>query len=108
MLAAGETASAEDFEFVSETYSDLLSYLRDRGLAYWTDTGADVAEIPRPVFSAVTSLLAAEIADAFGKEAPTAADDDGRVVPGSTKAMRDLRRHIAKKPSGEATVFSRY
>lgn len=108
VLAAGETPVAEDTELAADTYSDLLASLRDRGLAYWTDTGADVAEIPRPVFRALTDLLATDLASAFGKETPTAADDDGRMVPAATRAMRDLRRHMAKRPSGEQTPFSSY
>jgi DNA-binding IclR family transcriptional regulator len=108
VLAAGETSVAEDTELAADAYSDLLATLRDRGLAYWTDTGADVAEIPRPVFRALSDLLAADMADAFGKEAPAAADDDGRMIPAATKAMRELRRHMAKRPSGEPTPFSSY
>lgn len=107
-LAAGETPTAEDYELAADTYSDVLAELRDRGLAYWPDSGDDVAEIPPAAFQAVALLLACNLADPFGKPMPTGTDEDGSARPGTVIAMRALRRHIARRPSGEPTPFSSY
>lgn len=108
VIAAGETIDSDDFADVTEAYQGLHANLRDRGIAYWPNTGADVEEIPEPVFRGLSMVLAVECADAYGKKPPLAFDDDGRQTGADVVGMRMLRRHVAKRPSGEPTPFSSY
>lgn len=108
IIAATDTPSAEDATLVVDQYADLRAELVDRGLCYWPNTGATIEEIPHEVFRALANILTAEVSDSFGKPEPQTTDEDREPVSIRVKGFRDLRRHMAKRPSGEATRFSSY
>ena len=108
ILGAGESPSAEDFALVSDHYEDLRAELVDKGLTYWTNTSSETAEIPNVIFRPLSRVLASRVADAFGKQQPTTTDDNGEPASSLAVGMRDLRRHIAQRPSGEQTWSSSY
>ena len=103
-----DTPSGNDYVHVAGMYDEMHATLVDEGLAYWPNTNDDTEEIPLQVSSALVSLLAGWISKSYGKEEGTEQDNDGRVVSASVMAKRTIRRHISKRPSGEATEFSSY
>jgi hypothetical protein len=103
ILSAVDTPSAEDSSFVEARYDDKLDELRDKGLVYWTHTSRTSADIPNSVFAAIVNIMVEELATHYRAAIPTVTDDHGRPVSIGTKGMRDLRRHMAKGPSGEPT-----
>lgn len=108
VLAATETAPAEDSSLVEARYDDKLEELRDKGLVYWPNTSRTTAEIPSVVFGAMVNIMVEDVATYFGAKIPEITDDSGRVVSCGTKGLRDLRRHMAKGPSGEPTEATYY
>lgn len=108
IVGIGETPSAEDYANVADAYDDLHAELGDVGLCYWPNTGNDVEEIPTAIHNALVSIVAHDVADSYGKEPGTVQGEDGRVVSDRVYGMRQLRRHISRRPSGEATPFSSY
>lgn len=102
------TASGEDYVFAADAYDVLHAELTDDGLCYWPNTNHDTAEIPLAVSGALISILGGQLSGVYGKEAKTVMSDDGRPVEMSVDGMRRLRKHIMKRPSGEATEFSSY
>lgn len=108
VVAVFDTPSGNDYEHVAGMYDEMHAELTDQGLAYWANTNDDTEEIPLQVASALVSLLAGWISTSYGKDESVEQDNDGRPVAASVMAMRTLKRHIAKKPSGEATEFSSY
>lgn len=89
VIDATETPSAEDGAAVDVAYLDRLEELRDLGLAYW-----DANEIPFVVFRPLADLVGSTVAPAFGLP---------RQPELEANAIRALRRHIAKRASGEPT-----
>jgi hypothetical protein len=103
VLDALHSASAEDAALVEARYDDKLEELRDKGLVYWTHTSRTSEDIPSAVFRAITLIMAAEVAASFGQPQPTVVDDNNQPVSAAVKGIRELRRHMAKGPSGEPT-----
>lgn len=103
ILDALHTPTAEDSVLIEARYDDKIEVLRDLGLAYWPNTSRTVQEIPAVVFSALVCIMAEEVAGKFGVGVPRKTDEAGREMTCGTKGMRDLRRHMAKGPSGEPT-----
>ena len=108
IVGVGETPSAEDYAEVAGHYDDLVAELADVGLCYWPNTGNDIEEIPPAVFRALAAILTHDASDSFGKEPGEVQGDDGRMVSNRVYGLRQLRRHISRRPSGEATPFSSY
>lgn len=109
IIGAMETPAAEDSALVERRYDDKLASLIDAGLAYWSHTSRTSENIPNAVYNAIVGIMAEECAAEFGVEAPTVTDDTtGRQVSCGTKGMRDLRRHMAKGPSGAPTKATYY
>lgn len=108
ILSALETASAEDSSLVEARYTDKIEELRDKGIVYWPNTTRTTEEIPSAVFGALVNLMCEDVASHFGAQIPTLTDDNGQQVSCGTKGMRDLRRHMAKGPSGEPTEATFY
>lgn len=103
-----QSPSAEDHAYAAEAYDDLHAELKDRGLCYWANTGADVEEIPPALATALQGIVSSIIAGPYGAKDPIVMDEDGRPVSAYVMGMRRVREHIAKKPSGEQTEFSPY
>lgn len=95
--------AAEQAALVEARYDDKLEELRDRGLVYWSHDTRTSEDIPNVVFGAIVNIMCEEMAAAFGVQIPTVMDERGQPVSCGTKGMRDLRRHMAKGPSGNAT-----
>lgn len=89
VLQSDEDPDTADGLLVEREYADLLTILKDEGLAYWPEN-----EVPGVVFLPLTDLLANQVAPHFGK--PSSAEVE-------EMAKRRLRRHIAKPASGEPT-----
>lgn len=106
VIGADETPDAADFADVTAHYADLHDELKDNGLCYWPNTADDTAEIPGAIFRALANVLAEDASDSFGKEPPKLQDNDGQVITGRPFGLRQIRKHMAKKPSGEPTPFS--
>lgn len=96
LIAPDEAVEAEDYDTIGSRYDELLEELRDKGLVYWAAN-----DIPYVAFGALSRVLAGRIAPAYGVQEPTMQDDDGRQVAMSYKGLKDLRRHMSKKTSGE-------
>ena len=107
-VAAVDTPSAEDSSLVEARYDDKLDELRDKGLVYWSHTNRTSEDIPSAVFGALVNIMAEEVAAHFGAQVPTVTDDNGQPVACGTKGLRDLRRHMAKGPSGNVTRATYY
>lgn len=104
ILAAGETASAEDAALVEDEYDDTLEALREEGLVYWPNTGRSTAEIPQVVFQALVGIMCDAVASAFGVQTPIEQEDvAGERTTTGVAGKRFLRLHISKRSSGEPT-----
>jgi len=103
VIDALHSPSAEDSALIEGQYDHKLAELRDDGLVYWPNTGRDVSEIPEAIFGALVDIMTEDVANAFGKETPSAFDDYGRQVSCGTRGLRKLRAHISKRRSGEPT-----
>lgn len=103
VVDALETPSAQDSAYVEDQYDHKYAELRDKGLAYWTNTDRSTEEIPLVVFGALVDIMCEDVAGAFGLKTPSDTDDVGRQVSCGTKGLRNLRAHVAKRPSGEST-----
>ena len=109
VISAQETPRAADSEIVENAYADRLEVWREDGLVYWPNTTRTTAEIPAVVFDALANILAEQMAGEFGKEIPTLTDPhNGRQMSCGTKGMRELKRHLAKGPSGEPARATYY
>lgn len=95
VLDSHEEPSGTDFTYARDQYRNNLERWRDDGLVYW-----ERDEIPEVVFAALEKLLANEIEIAFGAR-KTVAD----AVAAERILIRELRRHMTKKPSGQSTEF---
>jgi len=102
------TASGEDYVFAADAYDVLHAELTDQGLCYWPNTGHDVEEIPLVVSGALIAILGSQVGAVYGKEPQMEMGEDGRQIDTYVSGMRQLRRHIMKRPSGEATEFSNF
>lgn len=102
VLDALHSASAEDAAHVEARYDDKLEELRDQGLVYWSHTSRTSEDIPNAIFGALVNIMAEDQAAYYGVEIP-AVSDNARPVSCGTKGLRDLRRHMAKGPSGSPT-----
>jgi hypothetical protein len=104
ILAAVDTAAAEDSAYVEGSYDTRHAELRDKGLCYWPNTGRAVAEIPEAVFNALVDIVMDDSAAAFGVKLEPVVDlDTNRPMSIGARGMRNLRRHMMKRPSGEPT-----
>lgn len=65
VLAAGDTASAEDANDVKDYYADEFETLQTRDIAFW-----DQATIPVSVFRPLTDYIAGKMAPDFGQARP--------------------------------------
>lgn len=108
ILAAVDSPSAEDSSLVEGRYDDKLDELRDKGLCYWSHTTRTSEDIPAAVFGALVNIMCEDVAAHFGAQVPTVTDDNGQPVSSGTKGLRDLRRHLAKGPSGSPTATTYY
>jgi hypothetical protein len=99
-----ETPSAEDASTVEAKYDSKLLEWRDEGLIYW-DNGSNrnTEEIPDRVFSVLCDLMENEVRNQFKSDNPPV-----QRMAQEVALLRRLRRHLAKKPSGESTPFSSY
>lgn len=102
------SAAGNDYEFTADAYDVLHAELTDDGLCYWPNTDHDTAEIPLAVSGALISILGDQVASVYGLEMPAEMDDDGRQISAGVAGRRRIRKHIMKRPSGEATEFSSY
>ncbi len=100
--------SGEDGALVEARYDDKLEELRDQGLCYWSHSTRTSADIPPVVYGAVVNIMCEEIAPHYGKAPPVIGDGSGQPVTSGIKGLRDLRRHVAKGPSGEPTRATYY
>ena len=103
-----ESPPAEDYDIAARRYDAVLVELRDMGLAYWANTGNDTEEIPDILEVPLIDLLAGRLARIFGKEEGVVIGENGRPLAQSAHGLKAIRRHIAKRVSGEATPFSSY
>lgn len=103
LIDALHSPSAEDAAYIEGQYDDKYAELQDKGLAYWPNTGRVVEEIPHAVFAALSNIMADMVAPAYGVDLAPVMLEDRRQVSVGVAGMRDLRRHIAKQPSGEPT-----
>lgn len=108
MVTTGLPPSANNLATVRDHYEEVHAQLVDRGLCYWTNTDDTTAEIPLAIYRPLVNIVTAEVAGNFGKDEPVAFDENGEKVAAGVKGWRDLRRHMAKRPSGEPTPFSPY
>lgn len=86
VLAAGEASTQEDYNLVSEKYSDVYSELADEGVAYWPED-----EIPATVFDRLSSYVAHRTSVAFGLP---------RDIQSEVYHLRQLRKHNSRSASG--------
>lgn len=88
-IQADEDPDSSDGALVEAEWADMLTWLKDDGLAYWPED-----EIPSVVFPICADLLTNQIGPHFG-------------IPYSPEAeeihTRKLRRHMRKPASGEPT-----
>lgn len=108
VTAVFNSPAGNDYEFVADAYDVLHAELTDDGLCYWANTNHDTAEIPLAVSGALISILGDQVAGVYGLEMPNEMDDDGRQISAGVAGRRRIRKHIMKRPSGEATEFSSY
>lgn len=108
VVDALHSPAAVDAAFVEERYDDRLEEMKDKGLVYWPNTGRATEEIPNVVFRSMVLIMVAEVAPSYGYPIPTSVDDRGRPIPCGTKGLMDLRRHLAKGPSGAPTRATYY
>ena len=95
ILAAGEDASAEDVQFISNKYAALYDMLLTEGLVAWTAT----EDIPLYAEVPMTYLLASFIAPGFN--VPSGKQQElmlmgGLNLPQPSIAERMLRRQLSK------------
>ncbi len=90
LVHADETPSASDYDYIGQEYDDKLEEWRDDGLIYWSSTD----DIPNVVFPVITKLLANEVSPAYGRATIAEA------VLAEEVLKKELRRHMAKPPSG--------
>ena len=95
IVAAGNSPSPADSQFVKETYDQKLEEWRDRGLIYWSNTGDAVAEIPAPVFQPLVALIENCVWPAFGRR--SAPEDQ---AAREELLLKALRRHVARPSTG--------
>lgn len=108
VLDALHDPSSEDSVFVETRYDDKHAELKDKGLVYWPNTSRTAQEIPNVIYDAMCNVMAEAVASTFGVSIPSLSDDSGRPVSCGTKGLRDLRRHMAKGPSGAPTQATYY
>lgn len=104
VVDALETPPAEHSAYVEDAYGHKLAELRDKALCYWPNTSRSSAEIPEAIYGALVDIMADDCADAFGvKTEPVIDADTNKPMSLGARGMRNLRRHISKRPSGEPT-----
>lgn len=103
IIAAQETASSSDASYVEGVYDTKLKEWRELGLVYWPNTTRTTSEIPDAVFGMLADLMENEIGNAFGRQNP-----QPQRMAIEENMLGRLRRHMAKKPSGESTTFSSF
>ncbi len=90
--------SAEDYAAITRVYGFKLAELQHKDMAYWAD-----GEIPAEALLPVARIIAQEVAPAFGTVAPQEQDDNGAPITMGLKGLRDLKRLMARDPSGLPT-----
>jgi hypothetical protein len=104
VLDALHTPAAEDSAYIEDAYDHKLSELRDKGLAYWPNTTRTAEEIPEAVYGALVDIMSDDCAGTFGITPEQVIDyDTNRPCSVGARGMRNLRRHMMKRPSGEPT-----
>ena len=103
LISADEAPTASDAAYVKGAYEDAYASWQDKGWAYWP-----VNAIPVLVYRAVTFAVCGEIASGFGIQEPMVSGDDGRPILIGAKGIKDMRRHIARRTSGEPTQYVDY
>lgn len=103
VCAADQSPSANDSAYVENEYDSILAMYDDKEMIYWPNTGRLVAEIPLAAYHALVDILCGSVSTAYGKPEPTVADERGNQIPCSTRGWRNLKKHIARKPSGFPT-----
>lgn len=92
LLAAGQVASAEDFDAMSKYVDPLIAELENRDLV----TVDDPDEIPAEWFLSIATLLADAAANDFGLPGVPAAPGKDPVLAAETK----LREIVYSRPTG--------
>jgi hypothetical protein len=91
-----QDVSSRDLAYMERVYGTKLEQWRDRGLVYWSNTSSTAEEIPAAVYPMLIALLENWVAPTYGEATvPTA-----EMVAREEVLLRDLRRHVARKPSG--------
>lgn len=95
IVAAEETPSAADSQYVIQRYTDLFEEMMVNDEFYWP-----VSEIPASVFEPLTQIMALIIMPAFGEPVTPEEMDDGLRI-----LRRRLRRTVNIKSDELATHF---
>lgn len=98
IVAAGETANADDATTVERIITDKHAELEDLSLVYWPTSA-----IPNAVFGSLTKIMAYEC----GAEFMLSGNDIAALKTWNDEAMKALHRHIATKVS-DAPVRANY
>lgn len=99
VTGAGEEASNADAAYLNRIYDIKHAEWSGRGYVYWPNTGDNVAEIPYDVHFVVRDLLINQSANAFGK----AQTPISQIAAVEEILLKQLRRHMARNPSGFPT-----
>lgn len=107
VLAAGETADADDVTLMDEKYTGLHAMLLEMGLVTW----ALSEDIPPKAEQPVISMLAAMTVDDFGVSEPRASvlKAEGMLkLPQASIAERQLRGLLAPTPVAGTVQRAQY
>jgi hypothetical protein len=95
IIAAEETPSAADSQYVIQRYTDLFEEMMVNDEFYWP-----LNEIPAAVFEPLTEMMVLIISPAFGEPVDAASMDEGLRI-----LRRRLRRTVNIKSDELATQF---
>jgi len=95
IIAAEETPSARDSQYVTRRYTDLFEEMMVNEEFYWP-----VADIPASVFEPLTQIMALIVSPAFGKPVDPVSMDEGLRI-----LRRRLRRTVNVKSDELPTHF---
>lgn len=94
LLQPNEDPESEDHQLIEEVYRGRLLELTEVGVGYWP-----ASEIPDAAFNSVVMLIANDVAPEFSR--PWSPEIE-------VEAMRRIRAHAAKRPSGEPVWFPEF
>jgi hypothetical protein len=87
VIAADETASAEDAAYIKAEYDDKHEWWLDQEMAYWP-----LEEIPNAIFSVVRDVMINEVMETFGRP-QTPEDKAAREQLLEKRLWQHIRRH---------------